>query len=138
LHRVRPLGWLALAGAAAFVGVLAIGLAGGQEDFGPPTDWPTMAVAVLNGLIAVTFTVWFVVWFRGRWPRHGSTVAKAARASYATYFIHPLVITAVMLAVAPVDLGAWAKFVLVSALAVPACFAVGYGLTRLPGVSTVL
>jgi hypothetical protein len=48
------------------------------------------------------------------------------------------VITAVMLAVAPVDLGAWAKFVLVSALAVPACFAVGYGLTRLPGVSTVL
>jgi hypothetical protein len=89
LHRVRPLGWLALAGAAAFVGVLAIGLAGGQEDFGPPTAWPTMAVAVLNGLVAVTFTVWFVVWFRGRWPRHGSTVANAARASYATYFVHP-------------------------------------------------
>jgi hypothetical protein len=97
-----------------------------------------MAVAVLNGLVAVTFTVWFVVWFRGRWPRHGPTVANAARASYATYFVHPLVITAVMLAVAPVDLGAWAKFVLVSVLAVPACFAVGYALTRLPGVSTVL
>lgn len=138
LHRVRLLGWLALAGSAGFVGVLAIGVASGQEDFGPPTDWPTIAVAVLDGFVAVSFTVWFVVWFRGHWPRHGALVGEAARASYATYFIHPLVITAVMLAVAPVDLGAWAKFVLVSAVSVPASFAVGYGLTRLPGVSKVL
>jgi hypothetical protein len=138
LRRLRRLGWLALAGSAAFVGVVAVGLAGGEDDPGPPTGWPAMALAVLDGLVAVTFTVWFVVWFRARWPRHGALVGEAARASYATYFIHPLVITALMLAFAPVDLGAWAKFVLVSAVSVPACFAVGYGLTRLPGVSKVL
>ena len=78
------------------------------------------------------------------WP------GKGARGSYATYFIPPLVITAMMLLLAPVGLGGWptywilitcsdppGKFVLAAA-AVPACFAVGYALTQLPGLSTVL
>lgn len=138
LRQVRRLGWAALAGMVAFVGLLALGMSSGQEDLGPATGWPTMATAVLDGFIAVTWTVWFVVWFRDRWPEHGTLVGEAARASYATYFIHPLVVTAIMLALAPVALGPWLKFVLVAAVAVPACFATGYGLTRLPGVSRVL
>ena len=138
LHRVRWLGWSALAGAAAFVALLAIGVASGAEDLGPGTGWPMIAAAVLDGIISVTATVWLVVWFRGRWPRHGALVGAAARASYATYFIHPTVLTAIMLAVATVPLGVWPKFLLVAAVGVPACFATGWALTRLPGVSRVL
>lgn len=138
LHQVRSLGWAAAAGMAAFVGLLAMGVAAGETDLGSGTGWPMMVAALLDGFIAVTWTVWFVIWFSGRWPDHGPLVGKAARASYATYFVHPLVITAIMLVFAPVALGAWPKFLVVAALAVPACFAVGYGLTRLPGVSKVL
>lgn len=42
-----------------------------------------------------------------------------------------------MLLVASVPAAPEIKFVVVSAVAVPACFAVGYALTRLPGTSKV-
>ncbi len=138
LDRLRWLGWAAAAGMVAFVALLAVGVSAGAEDLGPGTGWPMMAVAFLDGVIAVTFTVWFVVWFRGRWPRHGVLMGKAARGSYATYFIHPLVLTCLMLLCAPVAAGVWIKFLLVAAVGVPACFMVGYGLTRVPGLSKVL
>lgn len=138
LHQVRRLGWSALAGATAFVALLAYGAASGAEDMGPGAGWPVIAAAVLDGIVSVTATVWLVVWFRGRWPRHGVLVGAAARASYATYFIHPTVLTAIMIALATVPLGVWPKFLLVAAVGVPACFATGWVLTRLPGVSRVL
>jgi hypothetical protein len=62
----------------------------------------------------------------------------AGRASYATYFIHPLVITLVMMSLAWVPLVPELKFLLVAPLAVVACYAVAHALTRLPGVSKVL
>jgi glucan biosynthesis protein C len=63
---------------------------------------------------------------------------RAARASYASYIIHPLVLTAMMVAFAVVPLPPVTKFLVVSAAGVPACFAVGYALTRIPGAAAVL
>jgi hypothetical protein len=65
-------------------------------------------------------------------------VAKAGRASYATYFVHPLVITLVMMSLAWLPLVPELKFLLVAPLPVIACYAVGYALTRPPGLSKVL
>jgi hypothetical protein len=62
----------------------------------------------------------------------------AARASFGTYFIHPLVVTAIMVAFTGAALAPEIKFVLVSTVAVPGCFAITDGLTRLPGVSHAL
>jgi glucans biosynthesis protein C len=64
--------------------------------------------------------------------------AKAARASYATYVTHPPVLTATMVAFAPVALAPEIKFVLIAAAGVAACFTAGYALTRVPGISKVL
>jgi glucan biosynthesis protein C len=139
LHpRARLLGWIALGAAFAFVALVAVGVSAGEEDLGPGTGWPMVATALLNGLIAVAWTVWFLDWSRRRWPGHGALVGKAARGSYAAYVIHPVVVTSMMLAFASVGVGVWAKWVLVAALAVPACFVTGYGLTRVPGVAKVL
>jgi hypothetical protein len=52
--------------------------------------------------------------------------------------IHPLVLTALMVVLATVPLAPKIMFAVVAAVAVPACFAVGHGLTRLPGVCRVL
>jgi glucans biosynthesis protein C len=101
-------------------------------------DLPTMVFALLDGVIAVTGTLWFTAWLRRRWPTHGPLLGKAARASYATYFIHPLVLTAIMVAFASVAMAPEIKFVLVAAAGVAACFTAGYALTRVPGVSKVL
>ncbi len=69
---------------------------------------------------------------------HGVMLGKAAQASYATYFIHPLVLTSVMVLFAWVALAPEIKFVLVAAAGVAVCFAAGHALTRVPGISKVL
>lgn len=136
--RVAALGWTALAGAFGFVGLLAVGMSNGSEDdLGPATEWPTITAAVLNGVVAVAFTLWAAIWLRTRLRADGRG-ARAARGSYAAYVVHPLVITLIMLAFAPVALGAWPKFVIVASLSVPICFSVGTTLTRLPGMSRIL
>ena len=71
-------------------------------------------------------------------PQPGPLLGRAARASYATYLIHPLALTTVMVLLAPVALAPEIKFVLVAIAGVAACFMVGYALTRVPGISKVL
>jgi peptidoglycan/LPS O-acetylase OafA/YrhL len=133
------LGQLAAVGMVALFLLFGVSLAPeGDEDIALGVDVPTALFALLDGVIAVCFSLWFITWMRRRWPTHGPLVAKAGRASYATYFIHPLVITLVMMSLAWLPLVPEFKFLLVAPLAVVACYAVGYALTRLPGVSKVL
>jgi surface polysaccharide O-acyltransferase-like enzyme len=99
---------------------------------------PTILFAALDGLVAVTWTLWCVAWFRRRWRRHGRLLSTASRASYATYVVHPLVLTTLMVAFGPVALLPELKFLVISAVGVPACFVVGHALTRMPGVTRVL
>jgi surface polysaccharide O-acyltransferase-like enzyme len=136
----RRLGWLAAAGLAALLTLmLSLVLArGADRALVMGADWPTMAFALLDGVIAITWTLWFITWLRDRWPTHGTLLGKAARASYATYVIHLLVLTAVMVVLASVALAPGIKFVLVAAAGVAACFTAGYALTRVPGIAKVL
>ena len=136
----RRIGWVAAAGVAGLLVLTVVGLATGDLDgVLDGQGAATVPFAVLDGIIAVTGTVWLVAVLRRRtWTIPRPMLAKAGRASYATYFLHPLVVTTLMTLLAPVPGGAVAKFVLVSAVAVPACFAVGHGATRVPGLSRVL
>jgi hypothetical protein len=84
------LGQLAVAGMVALFLLFGISLApDNDETLALGIDVPTALFAVLDGLIAACFSLWFITWIRRRWPTHGPLVAKAGRASYATYFIHP-------------------------------------------------
>jgi peptidoglycan/LPS O-acetylase OafA/YrhL len=94
--------------------------------------------AALYGVVSVTFSLWCLAWVRRRWPTHGPLMARAGRGSYATYVLHPVVLVSVMLAFRPVPLGPELKFLIVAVVAVPVCFAVGYLVTRLPGVGRVV
>lgn len=100
--------------------------------------WASVSFAVLYGIVSVTFSLWCLAWVRHRWPSDGPLMAKAGRGSYATYVLHPLVLVSVMLAFRVFSPAPELKFLLVSAVAVPVCFAVGYAATRLPGVGRVI
>ncbi len=100
--------------------------------------WESLAFAVLYGVVSVAFSLWCLAWVRRRWPTHGPLLTKAGRGSYATYVLHPVVLVLVMLAFRVVPIGPELKFVVVSLVAVPVCFAVGYAVTRLPGVGRVV
>ena len=80
---------------------------------------------VLYGIISVAFTVWFTVLIRARWSGGGPVRARAGRASYATYVLHPLVLTAIMVLFASLALAPELKFLVVAVVAVPACFLAG-------------
>jgi glucans biosynthesis protein C len=100
--------------------------------------WASASFATVYGVVSITFALWCLAWVRRRWPTHGPLLARAGRGSYATYVSHPVVLVSVMLAFRAVPLGPQLKFLLVAGVAVPVCFAVGYALTRLPGVGRVV
>jgi hypothetical protein len=133
------LGQLAVGGMVALFLLFGVSLAPeDDETIALGVDVPTALFALLDGLVAVSFSLWFITWIRRRWATHGPLVAEVARASYATYFTHPLVITVMMMSLAWLPLAPELKFLMVAPLAVVACYGVGYALIRLPGVSKVL
>jgi glucans biosynthesis protein C len=117
---------------------LLVALGGAEEVVDHAAGIGTGLFALLDGVVAISLSLWFVLWIRRRWPTHGLLLGKAARGSYATYLLHPLVLTTIMVTLAPLPLPPELKFVLVSLLGVTACFTVGYALTRVPGVSRIL
>ena len=121
--------------------LLLVAVAGARDQLDAALGglgWASASFATLYGVVSVTFTLWCLAWVRRRWPTHSSLMARAGRGSYATYVLHPVVLVSVMLAFRVVPLGPELKFPIVALLAVPACFAVGYAVTRLPGVGRVV
>jgi glucan biosynthesis protein C len=134
---IRLLGRLAVGAAVALAALFGREAVWGDVDvlLNATRVGPTVLFAALDGLIAVTWTLWCVAWFRRRWTERGPVSERASRGSYATYVIHPVVLTTIMVAFAAVALPPALKLVVVAALGVPACFALGYGLTRIPIVA---
>jgi hypothetical protein len=53
--------------------ILYLVLARGKDQaLAMGTDVPTMSFALLDGVIGVTGTLWFLSWLRHRWPTHAS------------------------------------------------------------------
>jgi glucan biosynthesis protein C len=138
-HTERRLGQATLAGMVLTLVVVSYTGARDELDLAlTGLNWASLSFAVLYGVVSIAFTLWCLTWLRRRWPTHGPLITKAGRCSYATYLLHPVVLVSVMLAFRVVPVGAQLKFVIVSIVAVPVCFAVGYAVTRLPGVSRVV
>jgi fucose 4-O-acetylase-like acetyltransferase len=133
------LGWTALA-AAALWAALAVYLEtrGQLESAFHGTSWLVLLNVVLYSIISVAFTVWFTALIRARWSGDGPLRARAGRASYATYVLHPLVLTAIIVLFASLTLAPELKFLTVAVVAVPVCYLAGYAATRVPAISKVL
>jgi peptidoglycan/LPS O-acetylase OafA/YrhL len=137
---VRRCGWLLVGGLAAILALIGYTMSlGGAELMTGGLHWSSMAFAVLDGATAVVLVVWITGWFQTRWNAPaGPVMNKAGRASYATYVLHPLVLIGLSVAMRGVPWAPEVKFLVVAATGIPASFAVGYALTRLPGVNRVV
>jgi len=137
--RAARLGWIALAATAVFVAMAIYEKTQGKLGSAlHSTGWVTMLGAVLYGIISVAFTVWLTAQIRAHWTGHGPLRARAGQASYATYVLHSLVLTAIMVIFTSIALAPELTFLVVAAVAVPACYLVGYAATRVPGLRKVL
>jgi fucose 4-O-acetylase-like acetyltransferase len=133
------LGWIALAATAVFAAVGVYEKMHGhlQATVGS-MSWLTLGAAVLYAIISVAFTVWFTALIRARWTSSGPLRARAGRASYAAYVLSDLVITAIAVLFASLALAPELKYLIVAAVAVLACYLIGYAATRVPGISKIL
>jgi surface polysaccharide O-acyltransferase-like enzyme len=94
---------------------------------------------VLDGVTAVALSLWVVAWFQRRWDATLSPVlARVARGAYAAYLLHPAVLVVLSALARPLPAVPEVKFVMVAATGVPACFAVGYLVSRVPGVRRIV
>lgn len=150
-------GWLArlpdaagLAGlaAAVVVGVVLLPLALTGQWFvvafaeGAPFvgggHWRSAVYAVWDSVTVVGLCLALVVGFRRFLAVPGRFGRFVAAQSYAVYILHSLVIVAVAFLLRGLDVPALMKFAVVAVIVVPVCFAVAYGVRKLPSVARVL
>lgn len=100
--------------------------------------WQALAYALWEQVTGVAMIVGLVVFFRERCNRQGRLLKEASAGSYAAYIIHTPVIIVFALAVRNVTIYPLLKFVVVSLVAVPLCFALGAAIRRLPLARRIL
>lgn len=124
--------WFALA-------VLAFGFAGwarGNEDALPVSFWTVWGVA--EAFICVGMILGLTVLFRRFANRPGVWADRLDANVYGVYLIHWFVVIALQAAIDGVALGPTAKFLIVTALALIASFAISAAVRQIPAVRRVV
>jgi hypothetical protein len=98
--------------------------------------WPSLIFVALEGVVAVSCSLWLLAWFGRRWTQHGRLARRASRGAYAAYLLHPLVL--VSFAARPPPLAPEVKFLLVAPAGVAAVFTMGWTVTRSVFVARLL
>ena len=99
----------------------------------------SLLFVLLDGVTAVALGLWVVSWLPRHWNALPSPpIARAARGAYAAYLLHPPVLVALSAAARPLAVVPELKFLLVATVGVPACFGIGYLVTRVPGLNRIV
>lgn len=100
--------------------------------------WQSGAYTAWDSIFAVGLVLALVVAFRAVANRKNNFGSYLAKHSYAVYVLHiPVVVYGAYL-LRSIEMTAIAKTALVSAIVVPACFAIAYVVRKIPGASRVL
>jgi hypothetical protein len=133
-----PAAWSRRCGRVAAAGLAAAGLLVAVTDTADGDldrlyggwHWPSLTFVVLEGMVAISFSLWLLAWFGRRWTQQGRLAGQASRGAYAAYLLHPLVLVLVSFAARPLPLTPEAKFLLVAPAGVATVFTVGWMATR--------
>jgi Acyltransferase family len=122
----RGCGLTALGGVVAW-GVLGVMVAAtgvdGDVVFDPGLHWAPLALAAIEGPLAVGASVWLLGLAQRRLDRPPGTLGRAmARSAYAAFFLQGVVLIALMIALRPVGVPAEMKALMVAGLGVAGSF----------------
>jgi fucose 4-O-acetylase-like acetyltransferase len=134
---VRWTGWAASLACLALI-VVEVTLGSDLEAFMGGGTWQSLVLALLEGPIVVGLSLWLVDVFQRRFGDGGALARGLGRAAYATFFIHQLVLVALVVAVRQVSWPPEVEFLTVAVLGVSISFGLGMVLVRLPGTSRIL
>nr|WP_275588309.1 acyltransferase [Microlunatus panaciterrae] len=134
---IRLVAWMAMAACVGVVGG-AVGLGMDLEVFTGHGTWQSLVLAIIEGVIVVTVSLWFLDLFRRRFNDQGAFARQLSRAAYATFLVHQLVLVGLVVLSRRLPWPPELKFLTVSVLGLVFSFALGAALVRLPGVSRIL
>ena len=79
-----------------------------------------------------------LVWFREKFNHQGAVAKAMSDSTFTVYFIHPLVLVFLALALKPIHIYPLLKWAQVSFLAIFVCFTIAYFLRKLPLLRKIL
>jgi glucans biosynthesis protein C len=126
----RRCGQAALAAGAVAVLLSPVIALSGDEAFLGGWDVRALLMPAVEAVISVTVSLWVLEWFRRRWDTGGRLQQALARASFAAYVVHPIVIVTLAVALASVPVPVEVKLLVVYALGLAGAFGLGWLATR--------
>jgi hypothetical protein len=137
-RRIRWTAWIGLFASVAILGAAAVSGMDLALFLGHGT-WQSGLLSVVEGVILVTVPLWLVDLFWRRFDRQPGPFGRGlGRSAFGAFLIHQAVLVALVLGVRPLDWPPEADYLTVSTLGVAISFALGWLLTRLPGVSRIV
>jgi fucose 4-O-acetylase-like acetyltransferase len=100
--------------------------------------WQSGLLAVIEGVLITTASLWVVDLFERRFDRQGPFGRQLARSAFAAFLVHQGVLVALVLASRQVGATPEVSYLTVASLGIVVSFAIGWILTRLPGVSRIV
>lgn len=135
--RVRRLAFGALTLCALVIGSAAA-TGASMDDYAGGGTWQSLVIAVLEGALIVTMSLWLVDVFGRKFDHQGRLARTMSRAAYAAFLFHQLILVGLVLASRQVPWAPEIEFALVGSLGVALSFGVGSLLTRIPGLGRVV
>ncbi len=111
---------------------------GGKLYFLGNGTWQSAVYALWDSTVAVGMCLGLITVFRRLFNRQGGLAAFLCRHAYTVFIIHTPVLVFLALALRGIDLEHLLKFLLVSIIAVPLCFAVAWLVRKIPFASRIL
>jgi hypothetical protein len=138
----RGCGFAALGGLVAFLLVAAAMAAAGVDGgvlFDPGLHWPALALAVIEGPLAVGTSVWLLGTAQRRLDRPPGPLGRAmARSAYGAFLVQGVVLIGLMIALRPIGVPAEVKAFVVAGLGVAGSFALAWALVTRTRLGRVL
>jgi surface polysaccharide O-acyltransferase-like enzyme len=100
--------------------------------------WQSFTFSIWEEFICVGMILVLLVWFREKVNHQGAVAKAMSDSTFTVYFIHPLVLVFLALALKPIHMYPLLKWALVSLLATFLCFTMAYVLRKMPLMRKIL
>jgi glucan biosynthesis protein C len=100
--------------------------------------WQALAYALWEQFVGVSMIIALLSLFYNKFNYQGRLLQTLASSCYAVYIIHPVVLVLIAIAIKNVSLHPAVKFFILGTLAIPACFALGCLIRKLPLAKRIL
>jgi hypothetical protein len=113
-------------------------LSGNTSQYFGGLRWQSLAYSMWDQFVGLGMIIMLLYLFRTRFNRSSAVTKSMAKASYATYIMHGLVIIWFTLTIRTIQLHALPKYLLAAVISIPLCFTLAHLIRKLPLVNRIL